>query len=240
MELKEYIIQNYGKENAEQIANKFGVTKSKVYREANKLNVKTNKTHNKTFSISQEAEQIILSGILGDGNIRKMGNGAVYREKHGKEEFEYCKWKNNMLGALTKDKKMYLYKDEYLNFDTYNTSQLLKYKNMTYEEIIENLNDFGIALYLLDDGWTRQYTNHQSFLVESKIIPLSAMIKLKEKIEKIFGLEVRIHTRVDTKNKKEIRTLNIINNEKIKAVCEKYNMNNLDVFKKKFEKQKCL
>ena len=240
MELKEYIKQNYGKETAKEIAEKFGTNIYKIYREANNLDVKTNKAQNKTFNITPNAEQIILSGILGDGNIRKMGKGAVYREKHGKEEFEYCKWKNNMLGELTENKKMYNYKEKYLNFDTYNTIQLLKYADMNYDEVIDNLNELGIILYLLDDGWTREYKSHQSFLVESRLIPLSSMIKLKEKIENIFGIEVRINTRIDSKSKKEIITLNIVDNKKIKEVCENYKINNLDVFKKKFEKIKCL
>ena len=66
------------------------------------------------------------------------------------------------------------------------------------------------------------------------------MIKLKEKIENIFGIEVRINTRIDSKSKKELRTLNIVDDKKIREVCEKYNMNNLDIFKKKFDKIKCL
>ena len=152
MELKEYIKQNYGKETAKEIAEKFGTNVYKIYREAKNLGVKTNKVQNKTFNITPNAEQIILSGILGDGNIRKIGNGAIYREQHGKTEFEYCKWKYNMLSDLTKDKKMYIYKNDKLSFDTYNTKQLLEYANMDYKEIIDKLNELGIVLYLLDDG----------------------------------------------------------------------------------------
>lgn len=239
IELKEYIKENYGKQTAEEIAKLYRVNKYKIYREARKLNLKTTKTRNKSFNITNKAEQIILSGILGDGNIRKMGNGAVYREKHGKEEFEYCKWKNEMLGKLTENKKMYNYKGEYLNFDTYNTTQLLKYSDMSYDNVVDNLNELGIILYLLDDGWTRQFQNHQSFLVETRIIPISAMVKLKTKIEFLFNVEVRMHTRIDSKSKKEIITLNIVDNQRLKEVCEKYNMENLDIFKKKFDKIKC-
>lgn len=125
-----YVKENYGKISAIEIAKMFDVKVHKIYGLAQKLKLKTNKARNKTFEINFIQEQIFLSGRFGDGNFRKMWNGAIYREKHALDEEDYCLWKKEMLGDIASMNKLYYYKDLYVNFDTSNSKQLLIYKNM--------------------------------------------------------------------------------------------------------------
>jgi len=93
MILEEFIKENYGKIKAKEIAKLYNVPLCRVYGLAKKLKIKTNKSRNKKFIINKDMEQILLSGKFGDGNFRRMGNGAIYREKHAMDEKDYCLWK---------------------------------------------------------------------------------------------------------------------------------------------------
>lgn len=194
-----------------------------------------NKKHNKTFNLNNIQKQIIYSGTLGDGNIRVSGYGAIYREKHSLKEKEYCLWKNENLKDLTKDKKIYQYKEIYISFDTYNCKEILEIYLKDKKEIIKELDELGLILYLFDDGWVRHYKKHSSFVVESKKISLENMIELKNKFEKIFETEVTLNTRKCKKTNKDIITLNVKKINKLIDICKKFKLNELDIYKKKIK-----
>lgn len=73
--MENYIKDNYGKIKANDIALELNIPIWKVYKIANKV-------RNKQFDIDKDREQIIISGLFGDGNIRLIDSGAVYIEKN--------------------------------------------------------------------------------------------------------------------------------------------------------------
>ena len=116
---------------------------------------------NEEVSISDKQHQILLGGFLGDGRFRVNGSENVYySECHALGEVDYLNWKHTMLGDLTKDSKIY---DKNANndhgkakeFTSKTTPSLIKYMSYTKIEAIRELDELGLLIHLLDDGWLR-------------------------------------------------------------------------------------
>lgn len=235
MNLEEYIKLYYGKEKAKDIAEKFNVNIYKIYRTAKQLNIYTNKKTNKTFIITKIAEQILLSGKFGDGNFRKMGLGAIYREKHALDEKDYCIWKFTKLGELTQQNRLYYYKDKYINFDTSNSKQLLYYINTPKIELITKLNELGLLLYFLDDGWVLKRKGYYAGNISSVKLSFEEMNLLATKFRNLCECTVK----VSQWHKQDGSSPLVIYIQDISTLIEiakEYKMQGLDIFKKKFNK----
>ena len=95
-EIEQKIIQEYGKVKAKVLAEKYNITLSQVY-DVGRRNGLTRK-NNPIFTFSEISNQIILSGILGDGRLKRNGKkNYYYSECHALGEKEYCVWKHEQL-----------------------------------------------------------------------------------------------------------------------------------------------
>lgn len=144
----------YGIKTAAEIAEMLSVPQSRVYKICEYLGMKES---NPTVTFSEHQEQIILGGILGDGNIKRNGSNYYYREDHGRTELEYCYWKMEQLepyiskgGFHITDKRR-----NQMGFQTVNSPTFSEYKHMETIEVINALDETGAVVYLLDDGWAR-------------------------------------------------------------------------------------
>lgn len=144
----------YGIKTAAEIAEMLNIPQNRVYSICRYLGLKE---ENQTITFSHQQEQIILGGILGDGNIKRNGSNYYYRESHGRTELEYCYWKMEQLepyiskgGFHITDKR-----DGQMGFQTINSPTFSKYKEMEVTEVIQSLDAYGATVYLLDDGWAR-------------------------------------------------------------------------------------
>lgn len=119
--------------------------------------------------LSEEQRQLVYGSILGDGSVRSMGEGSCsqLRIKHGSEQKDYCLWKKEIIspwvGYENEDKKGY-------GFDTipmYELKSLNPHKNgsrgktgaIASKEIINNINELGLAIWYLDDGTLDERSN---------------------------------------------------------------------------------
>ena len=235
MELEEFIKENYGKIKAKEIAKLYNVPLYKVYGLARKLKIKTNKSRNKNFIINKDMEQILLSGKFGDGNFRRMGNGAIYREKHAMDEKDYCLWKYNMLGDLTSLNKIYYYKNLYVNFDTSNSKELLYYINETKENMIDRLSDLGLLLYFFDDGWSLKRKGYYAGVISSVKLTFEQMCLIAEKYRKLCKCNIKV-SQWHKSSGQEPYVIYIQNITKLIEIANRYKMQNLDIYIKKFKK----
>lgn len=110
--------------------------------------------------------EVIMFGRLGDGHIDKRENEPMYIESHAEGEKDYIFWKYSILKDLCNNEPK-RYEAKYANFGTdkqyfcqpsyrLNTrtiNHIKEIRNMTRLEIIEKLNEFGLALHILDDGY---------------------------------------------------------------------------------------
>lgn len=160
--LEKQIVPLYGTMPAKDIAKMFNVKIDFVYRIGRKHG--KSQPQNKEIIIGNIAEQIILSGIIGDGRLRKNGKNKVntyYSECHANDELDYLKWKFDNLGNLTENSKIYgknMNKEtgeyEASEFNTLTTPSLNKYFDMSKTEVLSKLDELGLLLLILDDGWT--------------------------------------------------------------------------------------
>lgn len=153
-------IINYLKDNIScvQISKTLNISIHSIYSIKNKYGF--TQQQNKTFEINDIQNQILLSGRLGDGYFKKNGRyNYSYTESHSEKEIQYLQWKCDILGdMITKNgivpipKKGFNVNTMY-EFRTITSPSFIKYAEQSLCETIEKLNEYGLLLYMLDDGW---------------------------------------------------------------------------------------
>lgn len=220
------------KKSAPIISKELGITINQVYEVFKRYNL-TNKL-NQVIEIDSEMEEIILAGIVGDGSLKKNGCNYLYRECHSLAEKEYCKWKMFKLKDLTKNTDIYPknFNNKYgkaVEFTTKTTPSLNRFSELTLSDIIPRLNEKGLILLLLDDGWKNGWqmvltTDHLSEDIRNLI---------KERFNEVFNIKSHYG--------EGIRKDLLFYKEDIEKIFKWNKENNfvpieLDVMKKKFEK----
>ena len=107
------------------------------------------------LSLNKNQEQVIISGLLGDGCITTTNTNSTYFITNCKYE-EYIDYKTYLLGNFFKNKKLQL-ENGYCKTPIYilrskSSNLLLKYKKLSLPILLNNLTDLGIALWFYDDG----------------------------------------------------------------------------------------
>jgi len=122
--------------------------------------------------LSQDAKDIIIGSMLGDGHITKWG---YFSEKHSPKQLGYLKWKASFFPNITTDKSWSYYENidkrsgsliKSHNFRTTTHSWLIEMENLWYKtiggkrvkvipnEIDEWMNKTILAVWFMDDGKT--------------------------------------------------------------------------------------
>ena len=189
------------------------------------------------MNINRIQEQILISGKIGDGNYKKNGSNYYYRENHSKRELEYLTWKYNHLKELSTprgiihEKPKGFSKDGVYSFSTITNSIFNKYANMTIEECIKQLNDLGLILFLLDDGWvaTGQYIRNWKFFISGGSLNINQLELICKQFEifDIYNCHIIGNKRKDISIPKE-------NNKKLFQYVKKYIPTNINIIQKKF------
>lgn len=232
MQEKEVIrLKNELNLTGKEISKKTGLTINQVYDVFKRRGI-TNK-NNKIFNINSIQEQIILSGILGDGRLKKNGKyNYYYSECHSLEEYDYCKWKMDALSDLTDGNTLY-YKNinnqssTAVEFCTKTTPSLIKYAKMCKIEVISQLNLIGIVLFLLDDGWFRKDT--KSYMISGGNLTDDELL-LFCNVCKFNGLQ-NVHI---TGIKRKDISIPKINSLKLYCIATSLIPDNYDIISKKF------
>lgn len=180
-----------GKKKSE-LAKKYGVTRGKVEWSLKYFNC----SYNENFHYRN---QIILGSILGDSYIQNRKNDIyVYRECHTLGEEEYLKWKFLMLDDFTFGNHIY-YKN--LNND-YSTAkefctkyefskEMKKYYYKSIEDVISEINIYGLLIFLLDDGWYSDHSKNGNFVISSGALTENQLKLIQEKFKK-YGIETTL------------------------------------------------
>ncbi|SHH69765.1 LAGLIDADG DNA endonuclease family protein [Caloranaerobacter azorensis DSM 13643] len=144
------------------IAAKYGIKKSpeykkKLHKELMKAKKRKYNENIKNYSLNQIQRNILVGSVLGDGNLSLYGRSknAHYREHGSNKQIPYRKWKAQMLSQLdfkfSKNGKLYspshpIYTNLYNEF--YNN----KVKTITKENIKLLDHPIGLACLYMDDG----------------------------------------------------------------------------------------
>ena len=124
-----------------------------------------------TQEITQKQLEFFAGCMLGDGNIKIPSNckNAMFSCQHGPHQYEYNKWKTELLKTL--GAKFYEYRrktpnkitNKYYEYNVTVTncnSEITKMYNMLYnnkkkiitKELVNNFTDFSLAVLYMDDG----------------------------------------------------------------------------------------
>lgn len=138
--------------------------------EAKKLNIgdviktTTPDINQLSISLNDDQWQVILGSFLGDGHIEKIGkNKYRLRERHGKKQTDYCKWKAGLFNCDVR----YIDKNGYsqtpcveFNTKTFVTKyEFPKNKQHCPQWILDQLDERGLAVWFMDDGTTCKNIN---------------------------------------------------------------------------------
>lgn len=133
----------------------------KWYSEKHRLNDWTFRHEKK---LNELQKQIVMFGLLGDGHIDKRPNQPMYIESHAENQKDYVFWKYSMLKDLCNKEPVYKKPiirhfncGDYLCQGSYRINtrvidDLGPIRAMSKSQIIDELNELGLCLHLLDDG----------------------------------------------------------------------------------------
>ena len=114
----------------------------------------------KHYTLSEDQEQLIFGGILGDGSLRRVSEHNVsFRVGHGARQREYLEWKHETLAPFVRSLAPI---GNGLGFDTIPMHQLRWLRDAVYggnggkrgvtEEMVRKLDARAIAVWYADDG----------------------------------------------------------------------------------------
>ena len=166
MEIDDYIRELYSNHTIKEIVELTGYSDGKVRYSISKQ--KLNKQKPELF-LNNVQEQLIIGSMLGDGNIKCNGkNGSYFRV--GNTDIEYVEWKASIMqqhitaaGIVRVEARAPKQKAQYW-FSTKTYQTMYTYNELTTLELLDKVNDVGLTIWLLDDGW-KSY-NHMCIACE--------------------------------------------------------------------------
>lgn len=130
--------------------------------EIHDLDARSYKKHKKLNDIQK---QLIMFGRLGDGHIDRRENQPMYIETHAENQKDYIYWKWSILKDICNKEPVYYPPQEHsfggdkmyecqahYRICTRIIDELKPIRAMSSREIIEQLNEFGLSLHMLDDA----------------------------------------------------------------------------------------
>lgn len=181
--------------------------------------------------ISQEAKNIIIGSMLGDGHMTDLG---YYTEKHSPEQLKYLQWKANFFPHLTTSTSWCNYETidkrsgtliKTYSFRTRTHSWFQEIEKLFYktikgkrtkiipDEIIDWMNEEVLAVWFMDDGithWTyrngiKKYPNAKPSV---SICTDSFSITENKKLIKTIDLKFNIQSYIGGRNRILFNTKN--------------------------------
>lgn len=115
--------------------------------------------------INNKQKELIMFSLLGDGHINKKENQPMFIVSHAVNQQDYLFWKYDILKNLC-NKEPTFYDERVKRFgdkeysvqasyrcETRILDALYEIRNMSKYDIISQLNEFGLAIHFLDDGY---------------------------------------------------------------------------------------
>lgn len=199
--VKQYIIDNCEIKSSVQIASELDLSYNTIA--ALKTELGLTKMLNPIVFLNVYQHDIILGGILGDGNIKPNGKtSCYYRECHAISETDYLLWKFQMLYNLTTKRTYDIPIRSYCNqpqiaFQTINSPTFTWYKALTLEQVVSMIGPLGLYIFFLDDGWvSKAYYKGKlsscSFNISGGVLTLTQMQMVCKRFFDVLGIELHI------------------------------------------------
>ena len=163
-----------------------------------------NHTFKEKKKLSNDQIQLIKFSLLGDGHIDRRTDQPMYIESHAENQKKYLYWKYNIIKDLCNKEPSYI-----KPFDSYFEStgkthhcqgqyrictriiyDLTKIRDMKRIDIIDELNEFGFSIHMLDDA-SRGESNWTLCLAEYSQEEIDLYIKICRKRFKLNAKQLK-------------------------------------------------
>ncbi len=158
------------------------------------------------IKLTKEEEQVILGGLLGDlyCRITHTSKNARLEGAHCEKQTPYLFWKIDLLKNLSFKVRKTKFNTFFYRSKSYPC--LNYYNNLFYENgkkevnplILEKLNEFGLAIWYMDDG--SYHKKDFTCRVHTNGFSYDENILIKDWFEERWNIFARIHTARDAKN----------------------------------------
>ena len=149
----------------EKMAEEAGCSKRVIEKWCSERHGLNRRTFREYKKLSEIQKQLVMFSLLGDGHIDKRETQPLFVISHAEDQKDYLYWKHEILKDCCTQEPTY-YKEQYCNFGTdreylcqpfyrFGTriiNDLIPIREMTVIEILNQLNEFGLSLFLLDDA----------------------------------------------------------------------------------------
>jgi len=155
-----------------------------------------------SYDITEDQKQIILGSLLGDGSLTKGDSQQAkykYSETHSIKQKEYLLWKRDNLNFLDWRTEEFLSRYDKKHQPTekiriYSNAEIIfeDFYNLKYPELkiemIEQLNELGLAIWVQDDG----YYNQDSYSISCGKTPLDTLYEIATTLYSKFGIIFKV------------------------------------------------
>jgi hypothetical protein len=160
-----------------------------------------------SFNLSCRAKQVLLGSIIGDGCIvhspSRSGNLGI-KIMHGLKQRDYCKWKASIIGigSLKEGQKRSSFTKDGINkFISYCSPVMPQIANVLNpylkngkkciaDQIINELDLFGIAIWYFDDGSIQKPKRYKKHAKDANIRFSTCAFSIKKKGKKWPGIRL--------------------------------------------------
>jgi hypothetical protein len=231
---QKYLIEGLNHREMAQIANCSKRVVEKWCSEKHRLTQKYRQIHKELSSLQKD---FIIGSLLGDGHIDKREFQPMFIVSHAENQKDYLYWKHDLMKDFCNTSptyykakespfpngKMYMCQPQY-RMCTRIHDCLLKFRAMTKRELIDNLNEFSLAILMLDDGY-RDRSNWEVCLAD-------ILLEDREHFVKIMQEKFNLNSYLDSTDNRYIN-FRAESSRKLDEIILENISNDLDIIKNK-------
>ena len=230
----------------EEMAKEAGCSKRVIEKWCSQIFHLNNRTFRSVKHITDLQKQIIMFGTLGDGHIDRREAEPMYIETHSEDEKDYLYWKYTILSDICNQPPVF-YPESYNDFgagkqylckpfyrlNTKVLDDLYEIRAMKRTDIINQLNELGFCLHILDDGsrgnlWEvclAEWTQEEKDLYQKICMSRFGLTCKQNKDDRYYTFNAVSSKKIDQMildnfpNDLDIIHKKILDNNKIKKLC---------------------
>lgn len=188
--------------NHDEMAKEAGCSKRVVEKWCCEKHRITSEYRRKFKKLSNIQKDLIIGSLLGDGHIDKRETQPIFIVSHAENQKDYLYWKYDIMKDFCNKEPSYIkpnireFKNRaYVCQGAYRISSriqdcFLEFRNMTVIDLIENLSEFSLSIFVLDDG-NREKSNWNICLAGLTIDERKRFINVAKSK---FNLDIKLTT----------------------------------------------
>lgn len=184
-----------------QIADKYGISLTTVFRLCKRYGIKTQKSAIKGVELTETHREVITGSMLGDGCIHKNRNSknVGLKIEHSIKQADYLDWKYSLLkdlclkGPTTRENKVALSTGNHPDLlEIHSKWYPIRKKVIPTSEIEQHLTPLCLAIWFMDDGSTA--SNGVSGRIATASFTFEEVEYLSGQLDRKYGIQSNIYS----------------------------------------------